>query len=136
VNLRILVIISQLILLSLLAACSTAEASPLQPAAVNEVFFEGKVTVFSTDLEQPLWQRAGWKISHLPLNTERQEIPLDCTLYPHEGVSNQWIGSCMGAIRIPKEGADHIALMITGRDGTTTMVQVAPEPTVPIQKSD
>ncbi len=93
--------------------------------------FEGTVVVATTDLNTNLWHDSGWQISDKPLNTEKSDIPEDCTLYPHFGVTNQWIGSCAGYVLVPRNGAKHIAVMITSLDGTTNMVQVAPEPANP-----
>jgi hypothetical protein len=88
--------------------------------------FEGLVFVATTDLDEYLWQIAGWHVSNQSIDTNNSEIPQDCTLYPHHGVSNQWIGSCTGYILIPRNGAKDIAVMITDIDGSTDLIQVAP----------
>jgi len=90
--------------------------------------FEGSVFVATTDLVTNLWIVAGWSISDQPLDTESQEVPNDCTLYPHSGVPSQWIGSCSGYILVPRAGATHIGVMVTNPDGSTTMFQIAPPP--------
>jgi hypothetical protein len=90
------------------------------------VSFDGVVFVATTDLDEYLWQIAGWRISQQELDTENSDIPQDCTLYPHQGVSDQWVGSCAGYILVPKNGAKHIAVMVTDDKGSTNMVQVAP----------
>jgi hypothetical protein len=90
------------------------------------VSFEGLVFVATTDLDEYLWQIAGWRISAQGLDTDSSDIPQDCTLYPHDGVSDQWVGSCSGYILVPRNGAKHIAVMVTDNNGSTNMVQVAP----------
>lgn len=90
------------------------------------VAFDGVVFVATTDLDKYLWQIAGWRISDKYLDTENTDIPQDCTLYPHDGVSDQWVGSCSGYILVPRHGAKHIAVMVTDEKGSTNMVQVAP----------
>lgn len=90
------------------------------------VSFNGVVFVATTDLDKYLWQIAGWRISEQYLDTENKDIPQDCTLYPHHGVSDQWVGSCSGYILVPRHGAKHIAVMVTDEKGSTNMVQVAP----------
>lgn len=88
--------------------------------------FEGIIFVATTDLDEYLWQIAGWQVSNQTIDTNDSDIPQDCTLYPHDGVSNQWIGSCSGYILIPRNGAKHIAVMITDVNGSTDLIQVAP----------
>lgn len=90
------------------------------------VAFNGVVFVATIDLDEYLWQIAGWRISEQYLDTENKDIPQDCTLYPHHGVSDQWVGSCSGYILVPRHGAKHIAVMVTDEKGSTNMVQVAP----------
>ena len=90
------------------------------------VAFDGVVFVATTDLDEYLWQIAGWRISEQVLDTENSDIPQDCTLYPHHGVSDQWVGSCSGYTLVPRNGAKHIAVMVTDDNGSTNMVQVAP----------
>jgi hypothetical protein len=90
------------------------------------VAFNGVVFVATIDLDKYLWQIAGWRISEQYLDTENKDIPQDCTLYPHHGVSDQWVGSCSGYILVPRHGAKHIAVMVTDEKGSTNMVQVAP----------
>jgi len=90
--------------------------------------FEGSVFVASTKPSNNRWYLAGWQIAVKPLILEDDSIPADCTLYPHQGVDDQWIGSCTGYTIIPRDGANHIAVMHTQPDGTTTLVQVAPPP--------
>jgi len=109
---------------------SQSSSNPSQiPQGMAE--FEGQVFVATTDLVAELWKSSGWAISDQPLDTNKQDIPEDCTLYPHSGVKNQWVGSCSGYILIPRSGAQHIAVMLTAPDGSTTMVQVAPAPDQP-----
>lgn len=114
--------------LFLLSACNVAQGSTPASTSQSMQAFNGTIFVASTELVYDLWKSAGWQISNSPLDTDNQNIPLDCTLYPHEGVSNQWIGGCSGQILIPSGGAKHIAVMITQADGSTTVVQVAPPP--------
>ena len=94
----------------------------------NMVAFEGTVFVASIQIVAERWKMAGWRVGDQPLNTENQEPPSDCTLYPHYGVENQWVGSCSGYILVPSDGARHIDVMLTTDDGSTTLVQVAPPP--------
>lgn len=90
--------------------------------------FEGTVFVASTKPSNNRWHLAGWQIAVQPIIVEDDSIPADCTLYPHQGVDDQWIGSCTGYTIIPRDGATHIAVVHTQPDGTTTLVQVAPPP--------
>jgi hypothetical protein len=90
--------------------------------------FKGRVFVASTHPANKRWQQAGWQVATKAIVTDGDTIPEDCTLYPHQGVDNQWIGSCVGNILIPQDGADHIAVMHTREDGTTSLIQVAPPP--------
>lgn len=95
-------------------------------ASSDMVAFDGVVFVATTELDKYLWQIAGWRISEKNLDTENIDIPQDCTLYPHHGVADQWVGSCSGYILVPRNGAKHIAVMVTDEKGSTNMVQVAP----------
>jgi hypothetical protein len=104
----------------------TASENSSSSTSDGMVAFDGNVFVASADLIAERWQAAGWQISQKPVNTDIQQIPSDCTLYPHEGVEGQWVGNCAGNVLIPRDGATHISVMHTARDGTTTMVQVAP----------
>lgn len=90
--------------------------------------FEGSVFVASTNPLPNLWHLAGWQIANKSTPVSDDQVPLDCTLYPHQGVENQWIGSCFGDTWIPKNGASHIAVMHTPPDGDPIFVQVAPIP--------
>ena len=90
--------------------------------------FDGSVFVASTRPLHRLWQAAGWRIAAQPAYGGEGSIPVDCTLYPHQGVDDQWIGSCSGRTYIPRAGASHIAVMHTDLAGSTHMVQVAPPP--------
>ena len=90
--------------------------------------FEGDVFVASTKPKTGRWKSAGWRIAKKPHSVDSETVPSDCTLYPHKGVENQWIGSCSGFIYIPIDGAKHIAVVLTHPDGNTTHVQVAPIP--------
>ena len=94
----------------------------------NLLIFEGEVFVASTRPEKNRWQSAGWQISEQFVTGGDELVPANCTLYPHQGVDDQWIGSCSGYTYIPRDGARHIAVMHTQPDGTTKMVQVAPPP--------
>lgn len=101
-----------------------ADRSP--PA--DMVAFEGSVFVASTKPIVNHWHRAGWQIARQSLTVEVDQVPVDCTLYRHLGVEDQWIGSCSGYTLIPRDGASHIAVMHTQPDGTSSLVQVAPPP--------
>ena len=90
------------------------------------VAFDGEVFVASTEVVTSRWQSAGWRIGDQALDTESQDVPPDCTLYPHAGVDNQWIGSCRGYVLVPQDGASHIDVILTHPDGSTTLIQVAP----------
>jgi hypothetical protein len=92
------------------------------------VVFDGAIFVASAQLITERWQAAGWRISDQPINTDTQQLPADCTLYPHQGVEDQWVGTCNGYVLIPRDGASHISVMHTAKDGTKTMVQIAPPP--------
>lgn len=105
---------------------SLTSSSPSTPQ--NMVAFEGTVFVASLQIVAERWKMAGWRVSDQPLNTDNQEPPSDCTLYPHLGVENQWVGSCSGYILVPRDGARHIDVMLTAEDGSTSLVQVAPPP--------
>jgi hypothetical protein len=99
-----------------------------QTTSADMVAFEGKVFVASTKPETTLWKAAGWQVAGQPFTGDENAVPPDCTLYPHQGVDDQWIGSCSGYTSIPRQGAVHIAVMYTKPDGTTDLVQVAPPP--------
>ena len=104
-----------------------SQTSPKTTSA-DLVAFEGQVFVASTKPETSLWRAAGWQVAGQPFNGDENSVPPDCTLYPHQGVDDQWIGSCSGFTSIPRQGAVHIAVMHTKPDGTTDLVQVAPPP--------
>ena len=92
------------------------------------VAFEGKVFVALTAPATSRWQDAGWRVGDQPVNTDIQQAPLDCSVNPHSGVQDQWVGGCQGYVLIPQDGAQHIAVMIIKPDGSSTMVQIAPPP--------
>ena len=92
------------------------------------VAFEGSVFVASTKPNVNHWVRAGWQIAGKSLTFEVDQVPIDCTLYKHLGVEDQWIGSCSGYILIPRDGATHIAVMHTQPNGTSNLVQDSPPP--------
>lgn len=124
-----------LLFLSLLSACSTYQGKSNGDQTNKKSFipqgmitFEGNVFVASTNPLPGRWQLAGWQIASRSITIEENQVPIDCTLYPHEGVEDQWIGSCSGNTLIPEDGASHIAVMHTPTDGNTIMVQVAPTP--------
>lgn len=98
------------------------------PAAQDMVAFRGTVFVATSGIVESLWKLADWRISDQPIDTDENDLPVDCTLRPHAGVVNQWVGRCAGDILIPKEGAQHIAVMLTDENGQVTMIQVAPDP--------
>lgn len=117
-----------LMLLTLaLPACSPGVAVPQPSNPTEYATFEGTVFVVTTEVVDSLWSGSGWTISDQPINTNQQSIPLDCTLYPHAEVANQWIGGCTGNILVPRDGAEHIAVMISEQDGSLRVVQVAPQ---------
>ena len=136
----ILTLFIMLVIPALSSACSDAasnlvgqrdlssSAAIVQAKSGDLLAFEGRVFVASTKPENNLWQSAGWQIATQPVAGGEESVPADCTLYPHQGVDDQWIGSCTGYTYIPREGANHIAVMHTQPDGTTIMVQVAPPP--------
>lgn len=99
-----------------------------QSRADGMLGFEGHVFVASTRPANKRWESAGWQIAVQPIAGDEESIPADCTLYPHQGVDDQWIGSCAGYTFIPRDGANHIAVMHTQPDGTKQLVQVAPPP--------
>ncbi|MES0360107.1 MAG: hypothetical protein ABUK20_04265 [Anaerolineales bacterium] len=103
-------------------------ATDERPLPAGMVAFDGIVFVASTDLIPDRWKLAGWKIGSQSQATDNDQVPSDCTLYPHLGVEDQWIGSCYGYTFVPEDGASHIAVMHTPPDGTTILVQVAPQP--------
>jgi hypothetical protein len=92
----------------------------------NMIAFQGQVFVASTRPKFQRWYIAGWKVAKKPIRNADESVPADCTLYPHLGVEDQWIGSCSGFTSIPRDGANHIAVVHTDQDGTMTLVQVAP----------
>jgi hypothetical protein len=92
------------------------------------VAFEGRVFVALTTPAAGRWQQAGWRVGDQPVNTDIQQAPLDCSLNPHSGVQDQWVGGCQGYVLIPQDGAEHIAVMVIKPDGSSTMVQIAPPP--------
>jgi hypothetical protein len=94
------------------------------------LLFEGSVFVASTKPLKGRWQLAGWQIASRSMAISDDQVPVDCTLYPHQGVENQWIGSCSGTTFIPKDGASNIAVMHTPPGGNTILVQVAPTPDI------
>lgn len=95
------------------------------------VALEGEVFVTTTELVGDLWRMSGWNLSDAPIDTDQSSTPLDCTLYPHAGVEGQWVGGCRGYVLIPKNGAKHIAVVVTAPDGSTQMIQVAPDTNSP-----
>ena len=101
-----------------------ADRSP----SASMVAFEGSVFVASTKPIVDHWYRAGWQITRQSLAVEIDQVPVDCTLYRHLGVEEQWIGSCSGYVLIPRDGASHIAVMHTQLDGSSNLVQIAPSP--------
>jgi hypothetical protein len=111
-----------------LPACAPVVTSTSSLNPTGFATFEGTVFVVTTEVVNNLWKGSGWVISDQPLNTNDQTIPLDCTLYPHAEVTNQWIGGCTGRILVPRNGAEHIAVMVSNQDGSMTVVQVAPQP--------
>lgn len=90
------------------------------------ISFDGTIFVATTIPIRELWESAGWKVSNQSVNIDTQKLPANCTLYRHEGVTNQWIGQCSGKISVPQEGAEHIAVIIIYPNGTKTYIQVAP----------
>jgi hypothetical protein len=103
-------------------------SSPDGAAAQDMVTFRGTVFVATSGIVESLWKLADWRISDQPVDTDEKDLPVDCTLRPHAGVVNQWVGRCAGDILIPKEGAQHIAVMLTDENGRVSMIQVAPDP--------
>jgi len=131
----LLVVLLFILSLLMLSACSTFTDSTKSNQSNNKstipqgmITFEGNVFVASTNPSPGRWQLAGWQIASRTMTIEENQVPTDCTLYPHEGVEDQWIGSCTGNTLIPKDGASHIAVMHTPPDGNTIMIQVAPTP--------
>jgi hypothetical protein len=112
----------------ILSACSKQEVNPPDTNPTGFATFEGTVFVVTTEVVVNLWNGSGWSISDLPLNTDQQTIPFDCTLYPHAEVNNQWIGGCIGEILVPRNGAEHISVMVSNQDGSMTVFQIAPQP--------
>ena len=122
-----------LMTLMIFSACSTFQdvhnsSNQKSIIAHGMLSFEGRVFVASTKPAPGLWQSAGWQIARNSMTIADDQIPVDCTLYPHKGVEDQWIGSCTGNTLIPKDGASHIQVMHTPPDGKTILVQVAPTP--------
>jgi hypothetical protein len=110
---------------------STTKLIPVKddrPLPAGMVAFDGIVFVASSEPILDRWQLAGWRIGSQSQATDNDQVPRDCTLYPHLGVEDQWIGSCYGYTYVPEDGASHIAVMHTPPDGTTILVQVAPQP--------
>lgn len=97
-----------------------------QASLEDMILFEGNVFVASTKPVVSRWQLAGWEIARNGNSIAGDQVPPDCTLYPHEGVEDQWIGSCTGSTYVPTDGANHIAVMHTDLDGSTELIQVAP----------
>ena len=119
----------------MVSACSTHQDVKIPGQSNNKTFipqgmmiFEGSVFVASTKPSPGPWQLAGWQIARNSMTVADNQVPKDCTLYPHEGVEDQWIGSCTGNTLIPKDGASRIAVMHTPPNGNTILVQVAPTP--------
>lgn len=100
----------------------------LVPLPGRMVSFYGYVFVAVSELNREAWDGTGWSISDHSIDTDSQEVPEDCTLYGHKGVDGQWVGRCRGNVIIPKDGAKHIAVMLTDQGGGTTLIQVAPPP--------
>lgn len=122
-------------LLSANGSAAAAEASKaLYPSPDNNldsgqdemVAFRGTVFVATSQMVNGLWQTAGWQISEQPIDTDANEVPSDCTLYPHAGVVGQWVGRCRGKVSVPRKGAEHIAVMVTDENGNVSMIQIAP----------
>lgn len=113
------------------SAQTASAASHEEQAPQGMVAFDGSLFVASTRVIPDQWRLAGWRIADQPIDTDAQTAPPDCTLYPHLGVSDQWVGSCNGHVLIPQTGASNIAVILTNPDGSTTMVQVAPPPNSP-----
>jgi hypothetical protein len=111
---------------SALSEVIPVKADRSHPASM--VAFEGNVFVASTKPIVDHWHQAGWQIARQSLTVEVKQVPVDCTLYRHLGVEDQWIGSCSGYIFIPRDGASHIAVMHTQLDGSSNLVQIAPYP--------
>ncbi|HZD57458.1 MAG TPA: hypothetical protein VE136_12075 [Anaerolineales bacterium] len=109
-------------------AADTDTLSPGDPAAQDMVAFRGTVFVATSSIVESLWRLADWRISDQPVDTDEEDLPVDCSLHPHAGVANQWVGSCAGEVLVPKAGAQHIAVMLTDENGQVTMIQVAPDP--------
>ncbi|MFU8772194.1 MAG: hypothetical protein ACNA8H_07220 [Anaerolineales bacterium] len=126
---RLITIPALIILISLtLTACYKEGNNPSSPNLNGFATFEGTIFVVTTGVTNNLWNDSGWDISDSPINTDQQTIPLDCTLYPHAEVNNQWIGGCTGKILVPHNGAEHISVMVSNQDGSMTVFQVAPQP--------
>jgi hypothetical protein len=103
-------------------------SSPDDATAQDMVAFRGTVFVATSGIVESLWKLADWRISDQAVDTDEKDLPLDCTLRPHAGVVNQWVGRCAGDVLIPRQGAQHIAVMLTDENGQVTMIQVAPDP--------
>jgi hypothetical protein len=116
------------LLILILPACSANVENAPPPNPTGFATLEGTVFVVTTDVINSTWNGSGWSISDLPLDTNIQTIPLDCTLYPHAEVHNQWIGGCIGEILVPRNGAEHISVMVSNQDGSMTVYQLAPQP--------
>lgn len=131
----LLIILVLLLAVPMFSACSTYQDDGIRGQTKDNTIipqgmltFEGSVFVASTRPSPVRWQLAGWEIASYSISVTDNQVPADCTLYPHEGVEDQWIGSCAGNTLIPRDGARHIAVMHTPPDGNTILVQVAPTP--------
>lgn len=132
------IIISVFIVIMMISACAgspsnagTGNIQNLSKSLSSELLaFDGQVFVATTKPDHQRWLSAGWQISSEVVSGDQDSVPADCTLYPHQGVDDQWIGSCSGSTLIPRQGALHIAVMHTSSDGSSRMVQVAPPPLV------
>ena len=108
----------------------TSEASSTEEiGGINA--YQGKVFIFITEPTSERWLATGWGINDQAIDTNEQEIPLDCMLHPHAGVVGQWVGGCSGNVRVPLDCAAHIAVMVEGENGGFQVYQVAPPPAYP-----
>jgi hypothetical protein len=103
-----------------------SSASDYSSEQENITVLEGDIFVSTTEILPELWGSTGWRIANKSWDTGEQDLPADCTLYPHSGAAGQWVGRCRGEVKIPAAGAANIAVMIAGPDGNLTMMQVAP----------
>lgn len=90
--------------------------------------FDGLIFIATTQPKATLWESAGWVVSEQSMNHDAQDLPINCTLYKHEKVVNQWFGRCAGTVIIPQMGAEHIVVVVTNPDGSQMLIQVAPPP--------